>query len=119
MILFMILSFLQSCGSYDLGSRTFPTTSVDVQNPQWGDVQTIIKNKCDNCHGDNKTEFAPKAARYYGFSNDINTVKNNAYIMWYRISQVPSNPMPTLYSTPLSDQEKQGLEKFLTQYFTP
>lgn len=111
---------LLACSAEDLGDQAPIAIRVDPSDPTWdGGVKKLLKAKCDNCHATKASRFVPgdvtdNAARYqWGLSLSPESFEPLALASYGRLFERESDPMPPPYGTPLNNDEKAALKKYV------
>lgn len=102
-----------ACGSFDYGDEKPTEILVDAENPNWtADIQYLMELKCMNCHADPLPKFSPRDTIPIKL-DDEKIFKAQAARIKARVFNSPADPMPPNFGTPLSDNEKKALMKYL------
>lgn len=102
--------------AYDLGDQAPDEVLIDALNPTWeGGIQTLVLEKCDNCHGVTDSGFVPGNAKQLSFYFSRGEYAFDFYRerIKARVFDTPENPMPPSFATPLTKAEKKALKKFI------
>jgi cytochrome c553 len=108
---FGVVTSVNGCGSFDYGNEPPTEILVDVNNPNWNaDIRPLMIVKCMNCHADPKPQHAPSSTPKFKFDDE-----NSFATLASSVSRTvfTSKSMPKNYGTPLSDNEKAALKKYL------
>jgi hypothetical protein len=114
------IAILISCSSADFGDKSPVTVSVNTAAPTWDNgIGALVASKCDNCHAKALSAFVPgeikdNPARYaVGFAETEDRFLGYGAISYARVFNDSAKPMPPNYGTPLSEDEKTALKKYL------
>lgn len=120
MIGFVALAVVSGCSrSYDLGDQAADSTTVDTANPSWSNgISAVIQNKCVNCHtpAAQRSKFVPGNT-----PASVDTINLESYfsdpakasLVQRRVFTDTVTPMPPIFATPLSDNEKTALSSWI------
>lgn len=115
-----LLVLLSSCSrSYDLGDQPADSIPVDTASPDWSNgISALIQNKCVTCHtpAGQRSKFVPGNT-----PSSVDTINLESFfsdpakasLVQRRVFSDATTPMPPKFATPLSDNEKTALSKWL------
>lgn len=113
----VLASLVGSCSSSDLGKEEQPSIAVNTANPTFeSDIAAIVKAKCSTCHTTNKGKFVPSTTPVNSAldnMHDKTSFDSKASSIKTYVFDTPSNPMPPLFATQLTDNEKAAMRVYL------
>jgi mono/diheme cytochrome c family protein len=107
-----------ACGTFDYGDAPVDEVEVDVKNPEFAlDIKPLMQLKCMNCHAKEPGPFAPGDATYIPLDVEAKFEALAARVE-ARVFKKPDDPMPPDFGTPLTDNERAALKKYLANLKT-
>lgn len=104
---------LVACGTWDYGDAPVDEVEVSTTNPSWAyDIKPLMELKCQNCHTDKPGRFVPGDTPKIKLDDEA-TFRARADRVEARVFKTPDKPMPPHFGTPLNDNERAALKKFL------
>lgn len=107
------LTSLTACGTFDYGDAPVDEVEVSTTNPNFlYDIKPLMTLKCMNCHTTKPSSFVPPDTPPIALDNEAK-FKELADRVRIRTFEKPDDPMPPPYGTPLTENERKALKKYL------